>query len=319
MNNTFFTILNKHEADDNRQANAEELITAAIEREFANGKEILHTAKSLSISVKDFMQGKITDFPIIPVRQSDEFYIKKHTESQVPYYHCHRFYELIYVNRGKCLQQFRDGSELCLTKGQCLLICPNAVHKIEKSNRSDIILKFVIPCNIFKQTGGKVISNRLSESTILFVTVSETAEFAMLKLLQEQFRNVQFKDLIVQSYLAIIFTELVNSQKNDIALQALLNDYFDKNMKTATLAEFAATQNYNANYISRLIKIGTGKSFSELLSLYRINRAKQLLTESNLTIEDIAFEVGYSNTSGLYKQFFSILGMKPSEYRNTLK
>lgn len=319
MNDTFSTILNKHEADDNRQANIEELITTAIEKEFANSKEILDTAELLSISVKDFMQGKINDFPIIPIRQSDEFYIKKHTESQVPYFHSHKFYELIYVNRGKCLQQFKDGSKLCLNKGQCLLLCPNAAHKIEKSNRFDVILKFVIPCSLFKQTGNKVLSDRLSATTILFENVSETAEFAILKLLQEQSYNAKYKDLIVQSYLTIIFTELVNTQKNDIAILTLLNDYFDKNIKTASLAEFAATQNYNANYVSRLIKSRTGKSFTELLSLYRINRAKQLLTESNLTIEDIAFEVGYSNTSGLYKQFFSVLGMKPSEYRNILK
>lgn len=319
MNNTFSTILNKHETDDNRQANIEEFITAAIEKEFANGKEILDTAGLLSISVKDFMSGKITDFPIIPIRQSDEFYIKKHTESQVPYFHSHKFYELIYVHRGKCIQQFKDGSKLCLNKGQCVLLFPNAIHKIEKSKRSDIILKFVIPCSLFKQTGSKILSDRLFETTILFENVSETAEFAILKLLQEQSCNAKFKDLIFQSYLTIIFTELVNMQRHDIAIETMLNDYFDKNIKTASLSEFATTQNYNANYISRLIKSRTGKSFSELLSLYRINRAKHLLTESNLTIEDIAFEVGYSNTSGLYKQFFSILGMKPSEYRNILK
>lgn len=319
MNDTFSTILNKHEADDSRQANIEELITAAIKKEFANGKEILDTAELLSISVKDFMSGKITDSPIIPIRQSDEFYIKKHTESQVPYFHSHKFYELIYVHRGKCLQQFKDGSKFCLPQGQCLLLSPNVIHKIEKSKRSDIILKFVIPCSLFKQTGGKVLSERLSETTILFDNVSETAEFAILKLLQEQSCNTQFKDLIIQSYLTIIFTELVNTHNHDIAIETMLNDYFENNIKTASLSEFAATQNYNVNYISRLIKNRTGRSFSELLSLYRINRAKQLLTESNLTIEDIAFEVGYSNTSGLYKQFFSILGMKPSEYRNILK
>lgn len=318
MNDTFSTILNMHEADDNKQANIEELMTAAIEKEFANGKEILDTAGLLSISVQDFMSGKIIDFPIIPIRQSDEFYIKKHTESQVPYFHSHKFYELIYVHWGKCLQQFKDGSKICLTKGQCLLLCPNAIHKIEKSKRSDIILKFVIPCSLFKQTGGRVLSDRLFETTILFENISETAEFSILKLLQEQSCNAQFKDLIIQSYLTIIFTELVNMQKHDIAIETILNDYFDKNIKAASLAEFAASQNYNANYISRLIKNRTGKSFSELLSLYRINRAKQLLT-TNLTIENIAFEVGYSNTSGLYKQFFSILGMKPSEYRNILK
>ncbi len=92
MNDTFSAILNMHEADDNKQANIEELMTAAIDKEFANGKEILDTAELLCISVKDFIAGRITDFPIIPVRQSDEFYIKKHTESQVPYFHSHKFY-----------------------------------------------------------------------------------------------------------------------------------------------------------------------------------------------------------------------------------
>lgn len=319
MNNTFSTILDRHEADDNRQASLEELIKEAIKNEFANGKEILDRAEALSLSVKDFTSGKITDFPIIPIRQSDQFYIKKHTESQIPYFHSHNFYELIYVHRGRCIQQFKDGSKLCLTKGQCLLICPNAVHKIEKSKRADVVLKFVIPNSLFEQTGCKILGDRLSETTILFENVSETATFAISKLLQEQSNNAKFKDLIIKSYLTIIFAELVNIQKNDITIETMLNNYFDESIKTASLAEFAAIQNYNANYVSRLIKKRTGKSFSELLRLYRINRAKQLLTESDLSIEEIAFEVGYSNASGLYKQFFSILGMKPSEYRGMLK
>ena len=101
--------------------------------------------------------------------------------------------------------------------------------------------------------------------------MSETAEFAILKLLQEQSCDAQFKDLIIQSYLTIIFTELVNMQKYDIAIETMLNDYFDKNIKTASLSELAATQNYNTYYISRLIKNRTGKSFSEgLRSIGRI-------------------------------------------------
>ncbi|MBQ7227350.1 MAG: helix-turn-helix domain-containing protein [Clostridia bacterium] len=318
MNDTFSTIINKHETDDNRQSNTEDLLRAAIKNEFINADEILDVAELLSLSVKDFMTGKITDFPIIPVRQSDVFYIKKHTESQVPYFHSHKFYELVYVHYGKCVQQFKDGSKLCLTKGQCLLLCPNVVHKIEKSSRSDIILKFVIPCSLFNQTGGKVLSDKFCKTTISFENVSETAEFAILKLLQEQSCNNKFKDLIIQSYLTIIFAELSDSQKCDI-VETMLNDYFEENIKTASLSGFATIRNYNADYISRLIKNRTGKSFSELLSLYRIKCAKKLLAESALTIEDIAFEVGYSNTSGLYKQFFSILGMKPSKYRNILK
>jgi len=318
MNDTFSSILDQHEADDTKQARTEALVLSAMQKEFANAEEIFKAAARLKVSLQDFTSGKITDFPIIPIRQSKEFYIKKHTESQIPYFHNHDFYELIYVHRGRCVQYFQDGCKLCLTEGQCFLLFPNTIHKIEKCKSSDIILKTVIPRAVFGQTGGKILS-RLSEKTVKFEKISETAKFALLKLLEEQSHRAPFQGLIVNSYLTIVFAELVNGQKSDLALEFSLNRYFEEHIKTASLSKFAALQNYNADYISRLIKRKTGKSFSELLRLSRLSRAKQLLTESAMTIEDIAVEVGFSNSSGLYKQFFSMLGMKPSEYRNLLK
>ncbi len=199
MNDTFLTILNKHESDDKRQVDTEKLFLAAIKNEFANSKEIFEAVKQLNLSVGDFLSGRIKEFPILPIRQSDIFYIKKHTVSQIPYFHSHTFYELIYVHRGKCIQHFKDGTELLLTAGKCILILPSCVHKIEKCNRSDIILKFVIPINIFDSTGGKIIEDCAYQSKVLFVNVTETAEFAILKLLQEQSSNNKFKNLLIQS------------------------------------------------------------------------------------------------------------------------
>lgn len=319
MNDFFLTILNGHESDDDRQAAIESLLLAAMRREFSNSKEIFEAAKDMSLTVRDLMAGRITDFPILPIRQSDAFYCKKHTKSQIPYFHGHLFYELLFVHRGKCFQQFEDGSRLCLTKGQCFLLCPNAVHKIERSDSSDVVLKLVIPCELFKQTGEGVLGDLLLKGRILFDKVSETAEYAILKLLREQSRKDRYKDGLIRSYLTILFTELATTQPSDYAIEALLNDYFEKNGKNATLSEFAKAQSYHVNYLSRLIKKRTGKSFSELLRLYRMHRAKRLLTESDLSIEAIAFEVGYASASGFYRQFFSSLGMTPAEYRNRLK
>lgn len=319
MTDTFATILNKHEKSDKTQISEDSLFISAIKREFANSEEILKAANARSITAQDFISGKVANLPVIPVRQTDDFYIKKHTKSQVPYFHSHQFYELIYVHKGKCMQQFKNGFKLYMTEKQCSLISPNAVHLIEKNKTLDIVLKLIIPCDLFEQTAGKVLSNKVLEDMIVFDNLSETAEFAILKLLEEEQRENAFKSLILHSYLTIIFTELVNSKKSDIALEMLLNNYFEDNIKTASLSDFATLQNYNANYVSRLIKNKTGKSFSDLLSIYRIDLAKRLLIDSSMTLEDIANEIGYSNTSGLYKQFFSLLGMKPSEYRKLFK
>lgn len=318
MNNTFSTILNKHEADDNKQANKEELIMSAMKEEFANSEEIFALAKKLSISLQDVMAGKITNFPITPIRQSDKFYIKKHTESQIPYFHYHNFYEIIYVHRGKSRQIFKNGSNILLTEGQCLLLFPSSIHLIERSKPSDIILKIVIPSPLFEQIGSKFFNN-IHQDSILFKKVSITARFAILKLLEEQSHNTKFKDLIIQSYLTLIFIELVSSQNFDLAIETMLNDYFNENIKTANLVEFALSQNYNPNYMGRLIKKKTGQSFSKMLNLFRLTRAQKLLTDTDLTIEEISYELGYSSPSGLYRLFYATFGIKPNEYRNLLK
>ncbi|MDE7070725.1 MAG: AraC family transcriptional regulator [Clostridia bacterium] len=319
MIDTFTAILNKHEADDDAQISETELFESAVRKEFANGKELLIAYKASFITLHDFISGKVTNLPVIPIRQSDEFYIKKHTQSQYPYFHSHNFYELIYVRKGKCLQKFDNGSQLNLIEKQCLLIPPNTIHSIEKCGHSDVILKMVIPCKIFEQTGGAVIGGCFSGAYKIFNSVTSTAEFIILKLLEEQYGKNKFKNLILQSYLTILFAELVGYQQNDVALETLLNNYFDESFRTASLLEFATLLNYNANYVSRLIKKRTGKSFSDLLTRYRINRAKDLLIESAMTIEEIAFNVGYSTASGLYKQFFTQLGVSPAEYRNLFK
>lgn len=319
MDNTFKAILNKHEFEDEAQTSKDSLFLSAIKKEFVNSEEILNAINSTHISIRDFLLGKVTTLPIVPIRNSDDFYIKKHTQYQVPYFHSHNFYELIYVRKGHCLQKLSDGVELHLSEKQCSIIPPDTAHSIEKCRQTDIILKMVIPRKIIAQLGKAILKDLISNEVRVFTDVSETAEIAIFKLLKEQYCTNKFKDLLLQSYLTILFAELVNSSKSHIVWETLLYRYFEKNIKTASLEDFAAIQNYNQNYVSRLIKNLTGKSFSELLCNYRINRAKELLIESSLSVEEIAFIVGYSNASSLYKQFFATLGMKPSEYRKLYK
>lgn len=177
----------------------------------------------------------------------------------------------------------------------------------------------VIPCDLFAETGGKAFGGVSLSGFVLFDRVSETAEFAILKLLEYQVRKTNRKDLLLRSFLTIVFAELADSGQNDLSWELLLNEYFETYCRTASLSEFAAMKNYQVNYASRLIKKHTGKSFSELLSAYRIDRAKRLLTDGTLPVEEIAAEVGYKTPSGLYKQFFSCVGMNPAEYRRLFR
>lgn len=68
-------------------------------------------------------------------------------------------------------------------------------------------------------------------------------------------------------------------------------------------------------YFSTLFKSETGISFIKYLQRLRIDRAKKLLKESNMRIQDIAEEVGYRDLKFFNKIFLSETTVTPSEYR----
>lgn len=72
----------------------------------------------------------------------------------------------------------------------------------------------------------------------------------------------------------------------------------------------------NADYLSRLFKKYTGLTLMDYVIWERMERAKQMLLESSLSVSEIALEVGYSNTAYFTKMFKKHTnGVTPREYR----
>ncbi|WMJ89972.1 response regulator transcription factor [Anaerocolumna sp. MB42-C2] len=86
-------------------------------------------------------------------------------------------------------------------------------------------------------------------------------------------------------------------------------------MKPITLDEVSYTVGFNATYFSSLFKKETGYTFLEYLSEVRINKAKELLKETNHSIAVICEQVGYSDLKHFSKIFTKYTNLKPNEYR----
>lgn len=82
-----------------------------------------------------------------------------------------------------------------------------------------------------------------------------------------------------------------------------------------TLEEVGGAVGFNASYFSSLFKKETGQNFVEYLSEVRMNRAKELLRESDLTIAQICEAVGYADLKYFTKSFKKVTGIKPGEFR----
>ena len=68
-------------------------------------------------------------------------------------------------------------------------------------------------------------------------------------------------------------------------------------------------------YFSRLFKEEVGENFSTYLTLYRMNKARELIKGTDMKISQIAMEVGYSNPGYFSKNYKKYMGTSPEDDR----
>lgn len=90
--------------------------------------------------------------------------------------------------------------------------------------------------------------------------------------------------------------------------------YMSEHTETVTLKGIAAHFAYHPNYISGLLRREQGKTFSQILLALRMDRAVLLLRGTDLSIEEIADMLGYSDSSNFYKAFREFFHCSPREY-----
>lgn len=83
-----------------------------------------------------------------------------------------------------------------------------------------------------------------------------------------------------------------------------------------SLQSIAQEVKYSYTHLSALFKNETGQTFSEYLIRTRINKAKQLLQETNLKIYEVGSLCGYPNAKYFMSVFKDTTGVTPSEYRD---
>lgn len=83
-----------------------------------------------------------------------------------------------------------------------------------------------------------------------------------------------------------------------------------------TLEDMAQQASMSKYHFSRLFKETCGYSPHEFLILTRLNRAKHLLTTTDLPVSRIAREVGYQNATTFSSIFASRVGLSPSRFRS---
>lgn len=125
--------------------------------------------------------------------------------------------------------------------------------------------------------------------------------------------------LILSDVCYTIHNESETSPESKILTETCkyIQENFHKNI---TIKELANNVSLSPSYFLKMFKKNANTTPTEYIISIRLSNAKQLLTESNLTVAQIAELCGFNDASYFSYYFRRRFGMKPSEYRlNELK
>ncbi|MCM1038446.1 MAG: AraC family transcriptional regulator [Ruminococcus sp.] len=284
----------------------------------------------------------------IPPRFEDSFFFDidkhaaivtmRHNRYTPAIVHEHTFFELIYVYDGVC-EQTISNNRLNLKMGDICIVPPGIRHSIGVFDNS-----VVFNCLIRKSTLHKIFFNFLSNPNILtafflnniysengndYIVFHTGMDFeiqrGVLYMYWESLNQSLYWDEMISYTLMLIFGLLIRNyeksievptftQKADVQRFALLQ-YIQENFASITLEQIATKFHYTPEYTSRLIKSTTGRSFTQILQQVRLEKAQTLLQDTNLSVANIADQIGYETTEYFIRVFKKHMHMTPTEYR----
>ena len=252
--------------------------------------------------------------------------------------HRHNFIEVLYVCQGQ-LTNVIGGREVVIRKGELLFLNQFTRHEILPAGKDDIAINFMILPEFFDVAYTMAGNNNVLADFLVNVLRQdeergEYLHFRVSEVLQIQnlLENMIYslvtgngdQNRINQTTMGLIFLYLLesvqyvemrvpNQYENMISMTTL--DYIEQQYRTATLTELCAKLNLPMHVLSKMIKKNTGFNFKELLQRKRMNKAVELMCETDLPVSDIIAAVGYENGSYFHRVFKKRYHMTPRAFR----
>ncbi len=100
--------------------------------------------------------------------------------------------------------------------------------------------------------------------------------------------------------------------------ESLLNSYFEESegiFNIPNVSYFAERMNISRNYLSDMLRSTTGKSAQQHIQQKLIEKAKVLLSTSDMNVSEIAYKLGFEYPQSFHKFFKSKMNLSPLEFR----
>lgn len=255
-------------------------------------------------------------------------------EPEVDDIHKHTFYEILWTEKGISKQTI-DYKEYEVLPNSLFFISPNQVHQFEewKPLKGGTIL-FTEDFFLLNHNN----KDKLFELSFLdnfyanpciqldkrnFADIKQTID-----LISNEQKRADKSQTITQSLLHILLAQVQRCIDTEIdkpiskkylilfkQFKNLLDEHFSQN-KTSTF--FAQQLHITAHHLNLIAKDVTGKTASEVIRARSILEAKRLLTFTDKTVSEIAFELNYTDSSYFAKTFKAETNVSPMTFKTEM-
>jgi len=103
--------------------------------------------------------------------------------------------------------------------------------------------------------------------------------------------------------------------------EAILDDYYNNrqslNQGIPTVQFLSAKLNLSPGYLSDVLRSRIGQNAQQYIHLKLVEKAKEKLSTTGLSISEIAYELGFEHPQSFSKLFKSKTKMSPVEFRSS--
>jgi len=241
--------------------------------------------------------------------------------------------------------KFKYGQqEYDFDEGVMFFIAPNQIFSIQIDSQSTINrsgwMLLIHPDFFWSTTLAKTIKQyeffdySVNEALFLSEKEEKTLHGIIENIRQEYHSNIdRFSKQIIISHIEALLNyserfynrqfitrEKANHQVVE-RLEELLAAYFNSNDLISaglpTVQYIAATLNTSPKYLSGLLKVLTGQSTQQHIHEKLIEKAKEKLSTTNLSVSEIAYELGFEHSQSFSKLFKTKTTLSPMEFRQS--
>ncbi|MBQ8374085.1 MAG: AraC family transcriptional regulator [Clostridia bacterium] len=251
----------------------------------------------------------------------------------------HDFWELVYAEKESVICT-ADGAEILLKQGELLFHKPNEFHTLAANGTKApnvFILSFVCKSSAMKFFENKKIAPQKSAVKFIYSILEEGKKTFDIPYSDPKLKKMQLLknptlggEQLIKNYLEILLIDLLRTSTetergNDIFLKGKelsvkpVNDVIAvlQSGVTSSLSidDICAKTAYGRAYLFRVFKATTGKTIMEYYLALKIERAKQLLRENELSVKEISDHLAFNEPNYFTKTFKRLTGLTPSAYK----